>query len=176
MDKKTLSKIGNSLISSTILSGAPIWSQTTDINIMAVQRAQTKAARMVSGMNGWGYSENRTHRQEVFEKLKWKNTRQLITTANLNLLKLAIDNKSAESINKLFKKTTPAHPRGITVTRVDHTGPATRKQTSFEVQSAIEFNNLPDLLRSPLLTTLGFKTLLKGHISLLHPLATHSNN
>ena len=54
VSKTTLASIWNSLISSTILFGAPIWSQTSETNIAQVQRAQTKVARLVAGKNNWG--------------------------------------------------------------------------------------------------------------------------
>ena len=176
MDKKTLASIGDSLINSTILFGAPIWSQTTDTNISLVQRAQTKAARMVSGKNSWGFKRNRTHRQDILQELGWKNIKQLIASANLNLLKNSMENKTSESLHNLFKVTQPIHPRGITTNRVDHTGSVTRNKHNFEVQATKEFNNLPDNLRSPLLNTKQFKCLLTDHIPSSYLLPTQNNS
>ena len=176
VDTKTLASIGDSLISSTILFGAPIWSQTSDANISLVQRAQTKAARMITGMSSWGFKKKRSHRQDIFNQLGWKNTKQLIATANLNMLKNAIENKTSVSLHKMFRINQPAHPRGIITNRVDHTGSATRSKLCFEVQAAKEYNGLPDPLRSPLLTPKDFKALLKDHILTIHNLPIHNNN
>ena len=172
----TLASIGNSLISSTILFGAPVWSQTSEANIAQVQRAQTKVARLVSGKNSWGFNKNRTHRQEIFELLGWKNTKQLIATANLNLLKRAMEKQTAQSICNMVKASIPAHPRGPTAIRAEHTGKAFKNKNSFVIQATKEYNLLPDTLRSPLLTAKAFKIRLKEHILTMHPLPTHNNN
>ena len=73
----TLASIEKSLIGTTILSGAPVWSQTTAGNKAAVQKAQTKAARVVSGKLSWGYGEGRSHRQDILSDLGWNNVNQL---------------------------------------------------------------------------------------------------
>ena len=173
VDKATLSRIGDSLIGSTISYGAPIWAQTTAGNLAAIQVAQTKAARMISGLTGWGYRENRTHRQDIMSQLGWKNVYQLIASSNLNLLKLALDNKSAQSVNNMFKQSEPAHSRGSVIIRADHTGKASKATTRFESQATSEFNRLPDRLKSPLLTPKGLKSLRKYQILTIHHASHH---
>ena len=173
VEKKTLARIGESLIGSTILFGAPVWSQTTDKNISFIQSAQTKAARIVSGDSCRGNRTNRTHRQVMMTDLGWKNVKHLITMANLNLLKQALEKKSALSINNSFKQSQPAHPRGLATIRVNYNGSISRSENSFEVQASREFNNLPELLRSPLLTVIDFKKRLKEHVLTIHHLACH---
>ena len=173
---KTLASIGESLIGSTILFGAPIWSQTTQKNMEAVQAAQTKAARMVSGQQSWGKQQTRTHRQEIFTALGWRNVKQLTTSANLNLLKTALEKKTAESINSTFKISIPKNPRKAAVIRVDFVGKANRNCTYFEVQTSQQFNTLPDELRSPLLTAKMFKILIRKHLATAHLLPLHNNS
>ena len=172
---RTLARIGDCLIGSTILYGAPSWSQTTSRNIEAVQSAQTKAARMVSGKTGWGQN-NRSHRQDIMTEIGWRNVNQLIAASNLNLLKAALEEESAESINQMFTSNQPFNPRGVATIRANYVGKANRNKLNFEVQTTEQFNNLPAELRIPGLTTKKFKSLLKIHLLTSHQLPVHNNS
>ena len=170
---KTLANIGNSLIGSTIAYGAPIWAQTTAKNIAALQAAQTKAARLVTGKWWRGREGQREHRQPIFETLGWKNVKQVIASANLNLLKQALENRSATSINNLFSQSQQTNQRGPATIRADFKGKAARPSHIFEVQAVAEFNLLPEALRSPFLSATQFKIKLKTHIKEMHKLEQH---
>ena len=173
VSKKTLAKIGDSLVNSQILYGATIWSQTTANNLDALQKAQTKVARMISGNDRRGKGAQRVHRQDMFTNLGWKNVRQLVSTANLNMVKQAMEGCSSEGVNNLFRVSAPIHQRGLQTNRVDHNGPVNRKSTSFDVRSAEEYNQLPDSLKDPTLSKWRFKNHLKDHILTLHHLPRH---
>ena len=123
---ETLANIGNSLIGSMISYGAPVWAQTTAKNISLLQAAQTKAARLVAGKRWRGVEGQREHRQQMFENLRWTNVKQLTSAANLNLLKQALSNASATSVNLRFSQSQPTHQRGANITRVDYRGKADR--------------------------------------------------
>ena len=120
--------------------------------------------------------KKREHRQDIFTNLKWKNVKQLITPANLNLLKQALDQKSAKTINEMFRQNCQTQNRRKTVIRADFNGKTSRKVNSFEVQAVKEFNLLPDILRSPLLTIKGFKSQLKEYITSTNHLTRHNNH
>ena len=171
----TLASIGETLVSSTILYGAPIWSQTTEKNLDIIQNMQTKIARLVAHTGGWGSNRSREHRQELFQRLNWRNVRQLVYCANLNLAKQAIEHKTAHSLITSFSPTIPIRPRGQMCTRLDFNGKSARACTNYFVQTAHHFNNLPDQIRSPLNTCKVFKQKLREHVlSLFH--LTHHNN
>ena len=121
VNKSTLATIGASLIGSTISYGAPVWSQTSNRNIEALQIAQTKAARLVDGIK-WKNQGKRDHRQDVFNNLGWKNVKQIIVSANLNLLKQASESKSSKSVNQMFRQSIQKHNRGLEVIRMDFNG------------------------------------------------------
>ena len=101
---------------------------------------------------------------------------QLIAASNLNLLKAALEEESAESINQMFTSNQPVNPRGVATIRANYVGKANRNKLNFEVQTTEQFNNLPEELRIPGLTTKKFKSLLKIHLLTSHQLPVHNNS
>ena len=174
VDQKTLALIGDTLISSTIIYGAPVWGQTTKKNLEAVQAAQIRAARIVLRKHKW--SKIRSHRQQMLDELGWRNVHQLISSASLNLIKAASEDLSAPSLNSLIKCSTSVHPRGDKSVRLDHTGKLSRPKSLFEVKTTAEFNILPPNLRSSKLNTNKFKVLLKEHMLSSYRLPTHNED
>ena len=102
--------------------------------------------------------------------------KQIIVSANLNLLKQASESKSSKSVNQMFRQSIQKHNRGLEVIRMDFNGNVSRKSNSFDVQVVEEFNNLPKHLRSPTLTSQKFKILLKKHILTTNLLVKHNNH
>ena len=176
VNQETLAKIGECLISSTILYGAPVWAQTSSKNLDALQVAQTKAARLVTRKKGWTNPRLKEHRQQMFTSIGWKNVRQLVTMSNLNLVKKATEKQSAHSINSLFTSNIPAHPRGPACLRVDYIGKSSRGKLNFEVEGAKIFNAMPANMKSPLLNLKSFKGLVKQYVLTLHHLPSHFNH
>ena len=102
LSTEALGHIGSGLIKSTILYGAPVWGSTTIKNLDMIQKVQTKAARLIIS-KGWQKNKKKAHRQDTLDLLKWPNTKQIVTSAILNLTKKAIDQKSSKGINNMFK-------------------------------------------------------------------------
>ena len=94
LSTEALGHIGSGLINSTILYGAPVWGFTTIKNLDMIQKVQTKAARLIMS-KGWQKNKKKAHRQDTLDLLKWPNTKQIVTSAILNLTKKAIDQKSS---------------------------------------------------------------------------------
>ena len=159
---KSLAAIGDSLINSTLMYGAPLWGATSEANISRLQNAQIKAGRVITGQ---GPRKNRSHRQTMLKTLGWPNIRQLITTATLNLAKNGIEQVSSEGLNTMFKVTTPRLQRTHLTMRLDHRGPLKRKATIFSAKAAHLFNTLPSELKSPKMSTKFFKTKIKEHVA-----------
>ena len=157
---KILAAVGNALVNSTIMYGAPLWGGTTSANIAKLQSAQVKAGRAITGS---GPKMKRTHRQQMFNQLNWPNVTQLIYASTLNLAKRGIEKKSSEGINNLFKVTTPRQHRALPTMRLHHRGPLTRQPNVFSSHAEELFNELPDFLKNPALTINQFKRHIKIH-------------
>ena len=158
---KSLSTVGNSLINSTIIYGAPVWGNTTKKNIDLVQKAQMQAARVILGAN-WG-KDKMTHRQTLLDRLGWPNVGQMILSASTNLVRKAGYNSSSQGLNNKIKKTIPKSLRNTKSLRLNHLGPAIRKDTQFSAKATQEFNKLPITMRDSTLTERQFKRLMKTH-------------
>ena len=89
-----LSQVGNAIINSTIQYCAPIWGPSSAGNRAKVQKAQIRAARIVTGK--WSREGRICHRQELLSKMNWPNIDQMVTIATMNLMKEAMTGHSSE--------------------------------------------------------------------------------
>ena len=172
LTQQQLSVVGGALVNSAILYAAPIWGTTTQQNIDKVQKFQTRAARAITN-RGWKKTGPKMHRQALFEKIGWQNTRQIITSSMLNLAKMAIDQKSSHTLNQLFNTTNPIHPRQGQGTRITHKGRIGQKGNTFATQAPQIYNQLPASIRNPIISGTKFKRELKMHIHTQHELQKH---
>ena len=168
---KTLHQVGNSLINSVIQYGAALWGATSETNIQRVQKAQTRAARILTcGPNQF---RQLYHRQELFTYIKWLNVNQLIQVATLNLLKNAICQNSSVGFNSMFRKSQPKSNLRNKNLRVDHRGLMDRNRLIFSANAVIMFNNLPSSLKQRNITPARFKIMVKKHILTTNHLIEH---
>ena len=142
LSQKQLSVVGGSLINSSILYGAPIWGTTTQQNLNIVQKYQTRAARVIDS-KGKKQRGKKIHRQELFQKLGWPNTNQIVTSSMLNLTKKAIDQSSAHNINQLFNTAKPNNPRQGKGTRISHKSKIGLKGKTCATLAPLMYNQLP---------------------------------
>ena len=166
-----LSQVGNAIINSTIQYCAPIWGPSSAGNRAKVQKAQIRAARIVTGK--WSREGRICHRQELLSKMNWPNIDQMVTIATMNLMKEAMTGHSSEGLNSLFKVVEPKVEARRQTLRVDHKGPKTRPISVFSANAAQIFNQLPVELRSPSLTIKQFKKKNKKHTMNNYHLAHH---
>ena len=168
---RTLAMIGNNLINSTIMYGAPIWGSSSLKNIEIVQAAQTKVVRMLMGST-WG-RDNTTHRQKIFSEIGWPNVQQIILMASSNLVRKAGLNQSSQGLNTMIKKKQKKSQRHGHIMRLEHCGPANRKSDTFSSKATQQFNVLPTALKDPLISTAAFKKKLKEHAMSTYLLKEH---
>ena len=166
-----LYQVGNSVINSSIQYGAAIWGATSELNINKIQAAQIRAARILS--RKWKRKGDDSHRQQILDQMKWPNVEQLITSATLNLTKQAISGDSSSGMNHLIKVKKPPKGNRNQGLRLEHRGKSNRGETTFSVNAVNKFNNLPDQLRDPDLTTKQFKVKLKTYTALNYKLTQH---
>ena len=81
---KALALVGASLINSTILYAAPLWGSTTKTNLAKIQKAQTRAARVIKG-RAWHRPKTKQHRQQLLDEMNWPNVEQIIKSSTANL-------------------------------------------------------------------------------------------
>ena len=167
---KALARIGNGLINSTILYGAPVWGVTKKANIEKIQQCQIKAGRTI---DGYGKKGSKSHRQTLLDKLKWPNVCQIINSAILNQTKRAINGKASNGLNKMFTSKFPKLQRGNQGWRIKNKIPVKENKTSFPTKAQELYNNLPPNLRDITLTTLKFKKQLRPHTESNHHLKCH---
>ena len=166
-----LCQVGNSIINSTIMYCAPIWGPSSQANRAKVQKAQIKAARIITGK--WSNKNVISHRQELLTSIKWPNVDQLITMSSLNLLKNAIAGQSSKGLEQMFKITEPRDNARRLEARIDHKGLKTRPDSIFSANTASLFNNLPSEIKYPGLTVRQFKRLVKEHTMANYALVYH---
>ena len=162
---KALHQVGNSLINSIIQYGAALWGATSDQNILRVQKAQTRAARLLTRKPSAQYHQmDLCHRQDMFTTIKWLNVNQLIQSASLNLIRNAINQNSSIGMNAMFKVShLNSNLRNKSI-RVDHRGPPGRNNLTFSANATQMFNNLPNHLKLKNINPYKFKNMLKQHI------------
>ena len=102
-----------------------------------------KAARLIDG-KGWNRKTSKSHRQDLLNDLKWPNVNQIVTTSILNLTKLAIEKKSSNGLNEMFKNKHPKNPRKTKASRLYHNGPINRKKITFSGNATELYNALPE--------------------------------
>ena len=171
ISQKALAQVGSSLINSTILYAAPVWSRTSKSNMQKIQACQTRAARMVANQK-WQKGK-KSHRQDVLNHLNWPNTYQLATTSSLNIVKKAINGTSSKGINNLFRVSDPKKARSNKGQTITHKGPNGRKNHHFAVYASEEYNNLPATMRNTSITQLQFKKAVKNHVRTTNLLQKH---
>ena len=159
---EALGKVGANLVNSIIHYGAPVWGQTTQKNIDIVQSYQTKAARVIL-QQGWQKGRKKTHRQDMLDSLGWPNTRQIVTSAILNVTKNAINQKSSAGLNKMFTINMPKNDRLGKGPRISQRVRGINIKDSFITKAPELFNQLPPILRNPLISTQKFKKDLKTY-------------
>ena len=172
LPQKAMGMIANNLDNSTIQYGAPIWSTTTQRNVDMIQKAQIKAARFILSVK-WAKGKKKVHRQQMLDKLNWKNVQQLLDSASMNLVKRSLKGKSSYAINSMFSQATQRFPRGQITTSIIHNGNIQRKNTNFSALATQNFNSLPPELRDPKLTCTQFKTAFNLHIRTVRRLVQH---
>ena len=162
--------IGNGIINSTILYGAPVWGVTKKANLEKIQTCQIKAGRVI---DGYGSKGKKSHRQDLLDKLKWPNVTQIVNSAILNQTKRALGNMASKGLNNIFKKTFPKHQRGENGWRIVSNIPMNETKITFPSIAQDLFNNLPTQLRDMNLTIAQFKKALKPHILSTNQLEKH---
>ena len=167
-----LGKIGGGLINSIIHYGAPVWGQTTQKNIDIIQKYHTKAARLIL-QKGWKKGGKKAHRQDLFDSLGWPNTKQILTSAMLNVTRSALNQNSSAGLNKMFSTTMPRNIRIGKGPRISYKGRMSGLKDSFSTKAPEIYNQLPHTLRNPLLSTLQFKRDLKTYIRSQYLLPKH---
>ena len=170
LPQKALHTIGNSIINSTILYGAPIWGITKAANIEMLQSCQIKAGRVI---DGFGCKGNKSHRQTLLEKMKWPNVNQIIESAILNQTKRALSMEASKGLNNMFTKSFPRFQRGNKGWRIKNCGPAKETKVTFASKAQSLYNNLPSDLSNILLTPLEFKNKLRPYIKSTNHLKMH---
>ena len=163
LTNKALNQVGANMVNSTILYAAPLWGTTNSSNIAKLQASQIKAARAIN-IKAWQRTKIKTHRQILLTTINWPNTKQIIESATLNILKKAINGKSSTDLSKAFIISQPPNQRSGPAIRVNHRGKINKTNNTFTVQASMLFNRLPIELRNPILTTEKFKKQLKTHI------------
>ena len=166
-----LFNVGQAMVNSTILYGAPVWGATSKTNKNKIQSAQIRAARTITGT--WNTKEKKSHRQDVLNQVGWLNVDQIINSSTLNLLKQTISNKTTHGMSKLFKVTQPQHSSRTNSLRVDHKGHPEKYNSSFSTNAPILFNNLNQELKNPNQTTKQFKTALRKVSNQMYKLEEH---
>ena len=172
LTNKALNQVGASMVNSTILYAAPLWGTTTSSNIAKLQASQIKAARAINSKS-WQREKIKTHRQTLLTTINWPNTKQIIESATLNIMKKAINGKSSSDLNNAFTLSQPPNQRTGPAIRVNHRGKINKANNTFSVQASMLFNKLPTELRSPILSTVKFKKQLKAHILTTNHLTMH---
>ena len=172
LTNKALNQVGANMVNSTILYAAPLWGTTTSSNIAKLQASQIKAARAIN-IKAWQRTKIKTHRQILLTTINWPNTKQIIESATLNILKKAINGKSSTDLNKAFIISQPPNQRSGPAIRVNHRGKINKTNNTFTVQAPMLFNRLPIELRNPILTTEKFKKQKKTHILKTNHLTMH---
>ena len=140
--------------------------------INKVQSAQTRALRQIT-WTGKTKKHNRTHRQALYNKWGWANTKQLIQRANVQLVRKAAINTSSERINQMFKiqntpNMRPGQQHKIKTNNTNH-----RKQHNILDAGRNSYNSLPLPIRDTTTKNHQFKKQTKTHISQLFLLPEH---
>ena len=167
-----LANIGNMTINSQIRYVAPLWSMTGSSNILKVQAAQMKAARVVTWVRRQKYNQKQ-HRQELLSQLGWLNVQQMCNSATMLMVRQAIRMQSSRGINRMFKKESAMEKREHLQHRVITKNTIRRKGVNFLDSARSLYNNLPFNLRNDSLSKIGYKRELKKYVTEHYLLEKH---
>ena len=144
-------KIVEGIFNSVLIYCLPVFGGCTKGEIDSLQKMQNKAARLVVN-KGW-----RTPRKEVFAEVGWMTVKQLIVYHTALCTFRIRESKEPEYLHAFMSQTNRLN-RII----IPHTN-LSLMRSSYCYRGALEWNNLPDALRS-CRSMRKFKSLLKGWI------------